>query len=168
MKVFVLRLPGVTLPLWVTVEPSSPVVRQVAPSKTDLQSRTLHTHSVLREELLACGSAMRMCHLSVTLSVQFADADTDQKAQYRPDTDNRSDNRCITKEDVKKTTTKMLYTINRSKHCVCTIYIFDDYNNHYVVITCVFQSLQTCCTVQLLHRTWTPQQSPNQWHTQVH
>ena len=55
----------------------------------------------------------------------------------------------------------------RSKHCVCTICIFDDYNNHYVVITCVFQSLQTCCTVQLLHRTWTPQESPERWHSQA-
>ena len=60
MKVFVLRLPGVTLPLWVTVDSSSPVARQVAPSKTDLQSHALHAYSILREELLACGSAMRM------------------------------------------------------------------------------------------------------------
>ena len=29
------------------------------------------------------------------LSVEFADADTAQKAHYRPDTDNRSDNQCI-------------------------------------------------------------------------
>ena len=48
-------------------------------------------------ELLACGSAMRMYHLSVTLSVEFADADTALKAHYRPDTDNRSDNWCITR-----------------------------------------------------------------------
>ena len=96
MKVFVLCLPGVTLPLWVTVDSSSLVARQVAPSKTDLQSRALHAYNILREELLACGSAMRMHHLSATLSVQFADADTAQKAQYQPDTDNRPDNRCIT------------------------------------------------------------------------
>ena len=37
-----------------------------------------------------------MRHLSVTLLVEFADADTAQKANYRADTDNRSDNRCIT------------------------------------------------------------------------
>ena len=30
------------------------------------------------------------------LSVEFADADTAQKAYYRPNTDGQSDNRCIT------------------------------------------------------------------------
>ena len=58
------------------MEPSSPVVRQVVPSKTALQRRNLHAYSVLREELLARRSAMRLCHLSVALSVEFADADT--------------------------------------------------------------------------------------------
>ena len=47
-------------------------------------------------EKTASRSAMRMRHLSVTLSVEFADTDTAQKAHYRPDTDNRSDNHCIT------------------------------------------------------------------------
>ena len=37
-----------------------------------------------REELLARGSAMRTHHLSVTLSIEFADADTAQKAHYCP------------------------------------------------------------------------------------
>ena len=45
-------------------------------------------YSVQREELLAHGSAMHMRHLSVTLSVEFADANTAQKAHYQPDTDN--------------------------------------------------------------------------------
>ena len=79
-----------------TLKPSSPVARQVAPSKTGLQSHDSHAYSVLREELLAHGSAMRMCYLSITLSVEFADADTAQKVRYQPDTDNRSDNQCIT------------------------------------------------------------------------
>ena len=34
--------------------------------------------------MLACGSAMRMRHLSVTLSVEFADADTAQKGIISP------------------------------------------------------------------------------------
>ena len=55
------------------MEPSSPVARQVAPSKTALQSHDSHAY---REELLAHGPAMRMRHLSVTLSVEFADSDT--------------------------------------------------------------------------------------------
>ena len=79
------------------MKPFSLVVSQVAPSKTALQSCDSHAYSILREELLARGSAMRMCHLLVTLSVQFANADTAQKAHYRPDTDNRSDNWCITR-----------------------------------------------------------------------
>ena len=76
--------------------PSSLVVRSVAPSCTALQSCYLHGYSIQREELLACGSAMDMRHLSVTLSVEFADADTIQKAHYRAGTDHRSDYRCIT------------------------------------------------------------------------
>ena len=79
------------------MKPFSLVARQVAPTKTALQSCNSHTYSVLREELLAHGSAMHMRHLLVTLSVEFADGDTFQKAHYRPDSDNRSDNRCITK-----------------------------------------------------------------------
>ena len=78
------------------MKPSSPVARQVPPSKTALQTRDSHAYSVLREELLARGSAMCMRHLSVILSVEFADADTAQKEHYRPNTDNQSDNRCIT------------------------------------------------------------------------
>ena len=65
------------------MKPSSPVARQVGPSKTALQSRDSHACSVLREELLARGSAMRMRHLLVTLSVEFAHADI---AQRRSDT----------------------------------------------------------------------------------
>ena len=72
------------------MKPSSLVARQVAPSKTALQSRDSHTYSVLREELLARGSAMPACHLSVMLSVGFADADIAQEVHYRPDTNNRS------------------------------------------------------------------------------
>ena len=78
------------------MEPSSPVVRQVAPSKTALESHNSHAYSIQREELLACGSAMRMRHLSVTLSVEFADTDIAQKAHYWPNTDNRFDNWSIT------------------------------------------------------------------------
>ena len=76
--------------------PSSLVVRSVAPSCTALQSCYLRGYSIQREELLACGSAMDMRHLLVTLSVEFADADTIQKAHYRAGTDHRSDYRCIT------------------------------------------------------------------------
>ena len=35
--------------------------------------------------------------LSVVLSVEFANANTAQKVQYRPDTDNHANNQCITK-----------------------------------------------------------------------
>ena len=42
------------------------------------------TRSILREELLACGSAMCTCHSLVTLSIEFADADTAQKVHYCP------------------------------------------------------------------------------------
>ena len=96
---------GVGALLWVgpfsqdygTLKPSSPVARQVAPSKTGLQSRDSHAYSsVLREELLAHGSAMRMCHLSIMLLIEFADADTAQKVHYQPNTNNRSNNQCIT------------------------------------------------------------------------
>ena len=45
---------------------------------------------------IAHGPAMRMRHLSVTLSVEFANANTAQKPHYRPDTDNRSDYWCTT------------------------------------------------------------------------
>ena len=78
------------------MDSSSQVARQVAPSTTALQSCDLHTYSVRREELLACGSVMRMRHLSFALWVEFADADDAQKAHYQPDTDNRSNYRCIT------------------------------------------------------------------------
>ena len=66
------------------MKPSSPVARQVAPSKTTLQTRDSHAYSVLREELLARGSAMCARHSLVTLSTEFADADTAQKAHYCP------------------------------------------------------------------------------------
>ena len=95
MKDVILRLLRVML-LWVTVDPSSLVVRSIAPSNTALQSCDLHGYSVQREELLACGSSMHMCHLSVTLSVEFADGGTIQKAHYRAGTNHRSDYRCIT------------------------------------------------------------------------
>ena len=66
------------------MKPSSLVARQVAPSKTALQSRDLHAYSVLREELLTRGSAMCMHHLSVTLLVEFANGDTAQKRIIGP------------------------------------------------------------------------------------
>ena len=47
------------------MEPSFPVVRQVALSKTTLQRDNLHAYNVLREELLARGSGMCLHHLSV-------------------------------------------------------------------------------------------------------
>ena len=78
------------------MKPSSLVAIQDAPSKTALQNHDSHAYSALREESLACESAMCMCHLSVTLSIEFANSDTAQKAHYQPNTDNRSDNRCIT------------------------------------------------------------------------
>ena len=70
---------GVMLPLWVNVDSSSPLARQVAPFKVVFWSCDLH---VYRVELLACGSAIRMCHLSVALSVEFADDDTAKKVYY--------------------------------------------------------------------------------------
>ena len=48
-----------------------------------------------KRKIVARGSAVRMHYLSVALLVEFADADTAQKADYWADTDNRSDNRCI-------------------------------------------------------------------------
>ena len=90
MKAFILRLPGTPLPLWVTVDLSSLVVKQVAPSKAALPSCDLHANSVWKE-LQAHGSAMCMHHLSVALSVKFADVDTTQKVHYQADIKNRSD-----------------------------------------------------------------------------
>ena len=81
------------------MKPFSAVARQVAPSKTALQTRNSHAYSALREELLARGSGMSMRHLSVMLSVEFADANNAQKAHYWPDTNSRSDNRCITTQN---------------------------------------------------------------------
>ena len=42
------------------------------------QAATWHPHSV-RRELLACGSALNMYHLSIALSVEFANADIPRK-----------------------------------------------------------------------------------------
>ena len=63
MKAFVIRLHGVTLPPWVTVDSSSPVAKEVALSKAALRSCNLHTYSVQREELLARSSA-NVCIIS--------------------------------------------------------------------------------------------------------
>ena len=68
------------------------------------------THT--EKNCLACDSVMRMRHLSVTLSVEFADADTAQKAHYQPDTDNRSDNRCTTTGNLfRKLTWEVLFIV---------------------------------------------------------
>ena len=48
-----------------------------------LRSCDLHTYNVQREELLACSSAMNLRHLSIALLIEFADADTAQKAHYQ-------------------------------------------------------------------------------------
>ena len=66
------------------MESSFLVARQVDNPRQHYKAMTC-THTTV----LACGSAMRMRHLSVTLSVEFADADTAQKAYYRPNTNNR-------------------------------------------------------------------------------
>ena len=82
----------VTLSLRVTMESSFLVARQVDNPRQHYKAMTC-THTTV----LACGSAMRMHHLLVTLSVEIADANIAQKAYYRPNTNNRSNNRCITR-----------------------------------------------------------------------
>ena len=72
------------------MDSSSPVARQVAPSKTVYKAVTCMCIYTIQREL-PHGSAMRMCHFMVTLSVEFAGAGTAQKAHYEPDTNNRCD-----------------------------------------------------------------------------
>ena len=83
MKGFVLRLPVVMLPLWVSVESFLSAIEASSTIQESLRSCDFYTYNVQREELLACGSAMYLRHLSVALLIEFADADTAQKAHYQ-------------------------------------------------------------------------------------
>ena len=46
---------------------------------------------------IARGSAMHIRHLLAALLLEFVNPDTAQIVHYQPDTDNRSDNQCVSR-----------------------------------------------------------------------